>query len=252
MHKTIVLATGGFDPLHSGHIAYLKAARELGDYLIVGINSDQWLERKKGRAFMNVVDRRSIVESLSFVDQCITFDDSDNTAKEAIEFVSTANPDSNIIFVNGGDRTAENIPEQDLELDNVEFAFGIGGNEKKNSSSWLLQEWKEPKTERPWGYYRELYHIPGTKVKELTVEPGKSLSMQRHLSRSEFWFVAEGIGAVKHLESNAVTILRTHETYQIDRKQWHQLSNPGTEPVRIIEIQYGEQCAEDDIQRIDK
>ena len=81
----IVLVTGGFDPLHSGHIEYFKAAKELGDRLIVGVNSDAWLERKKGRAFMPSYERVSIIENLKMVDGVILFNDNDGTAIEAIK-----------------------------------------------------------------------------------------------------------------------------------------------------------------------
>lgn len=79
----IILVTGGFDPLHSGHIAYFKAAKALGDKLIVGVNSDAWLERKKGRAFMPFSERAEIIRSLAVVDEVIAFDDSDSSAKQA-------------------------------------------------------------------------------------------------------------------------------------------------------------------------
>jgi D-beta-D-heptose 7-phosphate kinase/D-beta-D-heptose 1-phosphate adenosyltransferase len=137
--EKIVLATGGFDPLHSGHIAYLKAAKSLGDKLIVGLNSDAWLDRKKGRAFMPFLERISIVEHLNMVDCVIDFDDSDNTAICAIKKVKDSFPHAQIIFVNGGDRTLYNIPE--ITETNVIFKFGVGGANKMNSSSQLLQDW---------------------------------------------------------------------------------------------------------------
>ena len=147
----IVLVTGGFDPLHSGHIAYFKEARNLGDMLIVGINSDEWLARKKGRAFMPWNERLCIINNLSMVDEVYTFDDEDGSAKHFIQQVRAHYPDSKLIFANGGDRTKDNIPEMDINDDNVEFMFGVGGEDKRNSSSWILQEWKNPKVIRPWG-----------------------------------------------------------------------------------------------------
>ena len=83
----VVLVTGGFDPLHSGHIAYFKAARELGDHLVVGLNSDEWLTRKKGRPFMPIEERAAIVKELACVDEVIAFDDNDDTACAAIGYV---------------------------------------------------------------------------------------------------------------------------------------------------------------------
>lgn len=245
--KKIVLVTGGFDPVHSGHIAYLKAAKQLGDILVVGVNSNAWLIRKKGQPFMPLTERMAIIQELACVDFVIDFDDSDNSAKHAIWMVRQSYPRDTIIFANGGDRTDKNIPEMDVIDDNLKFAFGVGGFNKANSSSWILQEWKAPKTERPWGYYRVLHEAPGMKVKELTVQPGQSLSMQRHSQRSEYWVVEEGECKVE--KEFAGLLLRTHETIHIATGAWHQLSNPFDKPCRIVEIQYGTACEESDIER---
>ena len=239
----IVLATGGFDPIHSGHIQYLQAARQLGDCLIVGLNSDNWLGRKKGRSFMPFTERKSIIENLKSVAMCLGFKDQDNSAKDAIYQVRGLFPKAKIVFVNGGDRTKANIAEMDVMDGNVEFVFGVGGENKQNSSSWILEEWKAPKTERPWGYYRVLHEVPGTKVKELTVNPKQSLSMQRHQDRSEYWHIAEGECMVNG------EYLKQHDCYHIGQLQWHQLTNPYQTPCKIVEIQYGKQCIETDIER---
>ena len=251
--KTIVLVTGGFDPLHSGHIAYFKAARELGDQLIVGINSDSWLTRKKGRSFMPVHERVTIVENLSVVSGCILFDDSDESAKEAIRNVRRLYPNDQIIFANGGDRTTDNIPEMDIVDNNLEFVFGVGGENKANSSSWILEEWKAPKTRRPWGYYRVLHEAPGVKVKELTVDPGAALSMQRHEGRAEFWLVSSGTATVYTLNRSTDAELNgvytRHKFLHIAPNEWHQLVNEEASPLKVVEIQYGERCEENDIER---
>lgn len=242
----VVLVTGGFDPLHSGHIEYFKAARRLGNLLVVGINSNEWLARKKGQAFMPASERRAIIENIYQVHRVIEFDDTDNTAIDAIRKVKEMFPMYKVVFANGGDRTADNIPE--MVFDDVEFVFGVGGEDKKNSSSWILQEWKAPRVERTWGYYRVLHDVAGTKVKELTVDPGKQLSMQRHQSRAEFWFVAEGTATVKWDEHGHSTI-KKHGTDVIYKEEWHQLINNTDQPLKIIEIQYGEACDESDIER---
>lgn len=243
--QTIIVVSGGFDPVHSGHIKLIKEARLLGDMLIVGINSDEWLARKKGRAFMPWTERLCILNNLSSVDEVYTFNDEDNTACHLLEQVRAHYPNDRIIFANGGDRTQENIPEQSMP--GIEFTFGVGGETKANSSSWILQEWKAPKTERQWGYYRVLHEAPGMKVKELTVEPGKSLSMQRHSERSEYWVVEEGECKVE--KEFGALFLRTHETIHIPLGAWHRLSNPFDKPCRIVEIQYGTNCVEEDIER---
>lgn len=136
----IVLVTGGFDPLHSGHIEYFKAAKQLGYLLVVGVNSDAWLIRKKGRAFMPFYERKTIIENLYQVHKVIEFNDDDNSAIDAIKKVKEMYPKSKIIFANGGDRTKDNIPE--MIFDDVEFAFGVGGTNKINSSSDILKNWE--------------------------------------------------------------------------------------------------------------
>lgn len=255
--KKIVLVTGGFDPLHSGHIEYFKEAKKLGDILVVGVNSDSWLERKKGQAFMPLLERTNIIRNISCVDYVIDFDDRDNTAKHAIWSVRQSYPGDLIIFANGGDRTDKNIPEMDIKDDNIRFSFGIGGFNKMNSSSWILEEWRAPKTERPWGYYRVL-HSPNknVKLKELTVDPGQHLSMQRHKDRAEFWFVSEGEATVYTLNRKSDAELQghycQHESLFIGTHEWHQLANETDQPLRIIEIQYGAECSEQDIERLIK
>lgn len=253
MSKKIVLTTGGFDPLHSGHLAYFRESKKLGDRLIVGINSDAWLRRKKGRSFMPWAERAAIVGSLAMVDEVIEFDDSDDSACDACRQIKSRYRDDTVIFANGGDRTAKNIPEMDVA--GIMFAFGIGGTHKANSSSWILDEWKAPKTERPWGYYRVLHEVPGTKVKELTVMPGQKLSMQRHASRSEYWHVSDGTCVVNaQLPGGYVLpprVLEKHDSYCIPAGEWHQLVNLSDNPCRIVEIQYGDSCDESDIERKD-
>jgi cytidyltransferase-like protein len=259
--KTVVLVTGGFDPLHKGHIRYFKAAKELGDILYVGVNSDEWLTNKKGRPFLPLIERSTIIQNLKMVDYVIEFPDDEKwTAKNAINMVRQMHPTDRIIFANGGDRNESNIPEldvnNDLRYSPVEFVFGVGGSDKANSSSWILEEWKLPKTVRPWGYYRVLHEpTPRCKVKELTVLPGLSLSMQKHKHRNELWFVSEGKASVYTVNQSSTDLEKIgdyiqNQTLYIQENNWHQLCNETAEPLRIIEIQYGDACYEEDIERI--
>ena len=254
--KKIVLVTGGFDPLHSGHIAYFNAARELGDWLVVGVNSDAWLSRKKGRAFMPWKERAAIIEALKCVDQVIEFDDSNDSATEAIKYVLDFwKSGEKIIFANGGDRTEGNILEMLSVSDpRLSFKFGIGGENKANSSSWILDEWKTQKTERDWGYWRVLDDKPekGYKVKELVIYPGKSLSDQRHFIRSEQWNILEGeVKMTTEWDSRQeITYLKPgNMPYEIAKEVWHLPSNPGETNAHVLEIQRGEKCIEEDIER---
>ena len=267
----VVLVTGGFDPLHSGHLQYIESAKELGKdeswhgaKVVVGVNSDDWLERKKGKSFMPVEERVRLLLAMRNVDQVITFDDSDDSSLNALHITRHMFPDEHIIFANGGDRTASNIKEMKFVDSNISFAFDVGGG-KTNSSSDILSNWYEqgtkPKTERDWGYYRVLHEWGmDVKLKELTVNPGASLSMQRHESRSEFWFVAEGVASVytvafpKDAKRDIGDILvgrfNKHESTWINVGEWHQLVNRENIPLKLIEIQYGDQCIEEDIERV--
>ena len=109
------------------------------------------------------------------------------------------------------------------------------------------------KTIRSWGYYRVLHTVgSNVKLKELTVEPGKSLSMQQHNFRNELWFVAEGIASLYSIKDETKYHINDYGLYQtifIDAQEWHQLTNEQDFALKIIEIQYGEQCIEEDIIR---
>jgi D-beta-D-heptose 7-phosphate kinase/D-beta-D-heptose 1-phosphate adenosyltransferase len=246
----IVLVTGGFDPLHSGHIEYFRAARELGDKLVVGVNSDNWLSRKKGSAFMPWEERATIVSALHYVDRVINFDDGDGSAKDAIRKTRTIFPGHDIVFANGGDRTKDNIPEMDLlkEYLNIRFVFGVGGNYKKNSSSWILNNWAGERVKRLWGEWRVLSQINNTvKVKELVVQPGQKLSMQRHKNRNELWFIAQGKARISNDQGSVDA--SEYETIKIPANEWHQLENIGSNMLHVVEIQHGSNCQESDIER---
>ena len=252
----LVLVTGGFDPLHSGHIEYFKEAKKLGDKLVVGLNSDEWLTRKKGRPFMPFHERLALLTEMTIVDDVISFDDSDDSACGAIYKTLATNGSVHIIFANGGDRTDANIPEMTTYANthNVEFVFGVGGDNKMNSSSWILDEWKTQKTERDWGYWRVLDDKPekGYKVKELVIYPGKSLSDQKHFIRSEQWNILEG--EVKMTTEwdgrQEITYLKPgNMPYEIAKEVWHLPSNPGETNAHVLEIQRGEKCIEEDIER---
>jgi len=248
----VVLVTGGFDPIHSGHIAYFKAARKLGDILIVGVNTDLWLTRKKGRPFMPINERVSIIENLSIVDHCILFSDNDDTAIEAIKNIRLLYPEAHIVFANGGDRTRDNIPEMEVEDDNISFEFGVGGEDKKNSSSWILKEWSQPTTERAWGKYTVLDKGNGWQVKQLEFDAGKALSDQRHSKRSEHWHVVEGNIQMTLEYPNGdieTNIYMSGDSIDIPAFTWHKAVNTGVTTAKVIEVWMGNELTEEDIER---
>ena len=250
----IVVVSGGFDPIHSGHIEYLKSAKEYGDKLIVALNSDTWLKKKKGKPFMLFNERKSILDAIQYVDEVIDFeDDKKGSCINALKKIKKLYPDDKILFANGGDRNHENVPE--MSLSGIEFLFGIGGDDKKNSSSWILNNWQYYFEERQWGSFFNLFETKNIKVKELIVEPGKSMSFQRHLKRNEIWLVSEGECEVvsskkKSQDKLTKTILNKFDHLIIPVGEWHQIINSSERQMHIIEIQYGDECIEDDIERL--
>lgn len=254
---TVVLVTGGFDPLHSGHIAYLKAAKAMGDELWVGLNSDDWLTRKKGQPFMPVTERISVLEVLNCVDKVLTFDDTDGSACDAIaQTLAATDETTTIIFANGGDRTWKNIPEMNKFFGKarLEFEFGVGGDDKKNSSSWILKQWEKPVTKRAWGSYTVLDKNGAWQVKELQFDVGKALSDQRHFKRSEHWHVVKGSIKMDLEYPNGDKSSKTYtsgDSIDIPVLTWHKAYNVGKEIANVVEVWMGEELTEDDIERRD-
>ena len=249
----IVIVSGGFDPIHSGHIAYLNSAKKEGDMLIVALNSDAWLEKKKDKYFMPFSERKIILENISSVDEVIDFEDDDiGSAINALEIVKKAYPEDKIFFANGGDRNSQNIPE--MKVEGINFIFGIGGEDKKNSSSWILKNWQYYREDRIWGHFYNLFaEDKEIKVKELVVYPKKGMSFQKHFKRNEIWLVSKGKCVVNYSvddPSNKLKVeLNTFDHFLVPLGRWHQITNPFDKPCHIIEIQYGEDCIEEDIER---
>ena len=131
----VVATSGGFDPLHIGHVRCFKEAKKLGDYLIVILNSDRFLREKKGIVFMPYSERKEIIKSLKCVDKVVDCVDKDQSVCKTLEKIR---PD---IFAKGGDRTLENIPEKEVcQRLNIKMVFNVGGK-KVQSSSWLLRKY---------------------------------------------------------------------------------------------------------------
>ncbi len=130
--KKIVCVSGGFDPIHIGHVRMIQDAARFGKVIVIA-NSDAWLKRKKGYVFMPYEERQEILYAIKGVIDVVEASDEDNTVCATLEHI---NPH---IFANGGDRGDSNTPEMDVckRLD-IQMIWGMGGNDKPQSSSWLI------------------------------------------------------------------------------------------------------------------
>ena len=135
--KKLVTVSGGFDPIHVGHVRMILEAGMLGDVIIIA-NSDEWLMRKKGYVFMSYEERQEILYAIKGVVDVVEALDDDDTVCKTLEKI---NPD---IFANGGDRKEGNVPEYKLCAKlNIKMMFGIGGRDKPQSSSWLIDNMRK-------------------------------------------------------------------------------------------------------------
>lgn len=219
MKQTNIVISGGFDPIHPGHIAMIESAAEYGEVHIV-LNSDDWLIRKKGFFFQPWIDRKKILEA--YTPHVHIVDDSDGTVCEALHRIK---PD---YFGNGGDRGTKNTPELNVcEELGIVPVFELGGGKYSSSSEINAKR----KVETRWGWYDVLIDMPQLKVKTLHIAPGKKLSLQRHEKRSEFFFMPNG-----EVRMNLPGV-------------WHAPQAPADKELVILEVQVGV-SEEYDIERI--
>lgn len=222
--NNIIMVSGGFDPIHPGHINMFKNASKYGK-LVVILNSDDWLLRKKGFFFQSWKERERIISALKYVDYVVPVDDTDGTVCEALKKYQPQ------YFGNGGDRKADNTPEVALcnEL-GTELVWNLGEPDTDSMHSSFVV--RSNVVRRSWGQYEVLVDKPWIKVKRLLVDPGGSTSVQYHTERTEFMFSDEA-------------------QLMIKPGQRHQIVNHHTDKVlEIIEVQTGD-CREDDIVRLD-
>ncbi len=145
-NRVISIVSGGFDPIHPGHIMMMKDCLKFSNYLIVGVNSNKWLINKKGNYFMDIQHRLYVVSSLNVVNETMEFEDDDEgSANNLLIKIRNKYSNDKIIFANGGDRSDSSkiLEFETAKQYNIDLKFGIGGSHKESSSSDLLKRWSE-------------------------------------------------------------------------------------------------------------
>ena len=245
------LVSGGFDPVHAGHLRMLQDAKKLSNNVIVLLNNDEWLVKKKGKPFMNENQRKEILDEFKSVSKVIIQKFSNKSSSKAIEEFVLSNPKKAICYCNGGDRSnIKNIREAEIcKKLGVHLEFGVGGEEKIESSSELTKNYLGNVEERPWGNYHVIAKNSGYQIKEIKVLSGSKLSLQKHNNRSEFWQIIQGKSKIIIEEKEYY--LKEKEHVYIPKNTIHRIENIGEEELVFIEIQLGEDLKEEDIIRLE-
>ena len=242
MTINISLISGGFDPLHIGHIKMFQEAAKLASKLIVIVNNDDFLMQKKGYVFMPIDERMEIIKNIGVVDKVVKSIDTDLTVCQTLNLL--AKEENIIVFANGGDRQREkDISEATVCRDNqIEMKFNIGGGKIQSSSSLVSTT-----ANKPWGSYKTFEKDKDYLVKIITVNPGEKLSLQSHQHRSEYWLIISGIATVEC--DGKISYLNRNESIFIPQCSKHRLSNENKEILKVFEAQYGDKLSESDIIR---
>lgn len=240
-----VLLTGGFDPVHPGHIATMRAASQHGG-LAIGLNSDSWLRRKKGYVLIPFEDRKHILEAFPFVERVFAFDDSDGSAADAIRMVSPE------FFWNGGDRSsASAIPESEVQAcEQVGAILAFSRHPVRSSSEYvrsISDHFQRSWEQKLWGRHVVVHDGGSWRIKLLNFGPGGKTSVQRHMKRSETLKLVAGSAVLRRPDSVCDDILSDSIPRSVAVEEWHQIV-AGEEGAMIVEVQQGE-YSEDDIER---
>lgn len=240
--KKIVAVSGGFDPLHIGHVRMFEEAKKLGNYLVVIVNNDAWLRHKKGQVFMPEKERVDLIRALKCVDAVyLTGHKEGDKDRSVCKALRAIRPD---IFANGGDqRGSKDIPEAVLcKKLGIKMRFNVGGG-KVQSSSWLTAKVEAPVVKKPWGHMQTFKQGDRWWVKTLTLLPKARISLQSHKHRGEAWFCVDGTFAIEIGPSKDDLLVRFFtpgQAIQFGEGIIHRATNIGRKPATFVEVIYGD------------
>ena len=255
--ENYILVSGGFDPIHEGHLDLINNASKLGNVIVI-VNSDQFLLSKKGYAFMNQEERLKIVKNIKNVNYACLSIDKDFTVNKTIDQLVKGGNFKISSFANGGDRkSSRDIPEAEIcKKHGIKLIFDIGGK-KVQSSSFLTQKLADKIlnaddesliTKKPWGYFRNFIYEDNYLLKKMVIYPHEAISFQSHKYRDEHWILVRG--EVEVIIESKKTMLRENEYLFINSNSKHRMTNNSESEATIIEIQTGPVLSEEDIDRI--
>ena len=258
MNKKYVIVSGGFDPIHSGHIELIKNAAEYGNVIVI-VNDDKFLIDKKGYVFMSSKERIGIIKNLKNVYEVILSIDSDHTVSKTIQSIADKYGKNTLYFANGGDRkTTQDIPEEKVcSENNIELLFDIGGDKTQSSSSlvedvhdqMLNKKGNFQIVTKPWGYFKSFINENSYLLKKIVINPNEELSLQSHKHREEHWVVVSG--SIEAELNGEVKLLKVKDFISIPRSSNHRIINKSKSKAVIIEIQFGNILHEKDIKRFE-
>ncbi len=250
-----VIVSGGFDPIHLGHLNLINEASKLGKVIVI-VNSDEFLLKKKGFFLIPSNERVEIIKNIKNVESVFLSIDKDESVSESIKTLAQDNSFNIKFFANGGDRKTEaDIPEQKIcEENNIELVFDVGGG-KTQSSSNLFKEaidvfnFYKNYTKKPWGSYLNLLKESNFLVKKILVDANEEISYQSHEFRDEHWILVEG--NLEVINGSSTRVLESNDYDFIKRGAKHRIRNIGSNTAVMIEVQFGDKIDENDIKRYD-
>ena len=256
--KPIVIVSGGFDPVHEGHLKMIEEASRLGEVIVI-VNSDKFLIEKKGFYLQNQSLRSLIMQSLKNVNESIISVDKDSTVNSSLKKIRDNYPERKMIFANGGDRVdQDHIPESaTCKILDIEMLFNVGGTKINSSSDIFIKaesqffSSKDPFDNvdviKPWGKYKNLFKAKNFLIKLIVLNPGEELSRQYHNYRQETWVMVKG-QIFLQVDNNSMT-LNEGECALIPKGSIHFVKNFTKSNAIFAEVQSGQVISESDITR---